>query len=360
MVLVEVRVPLPLSPCEASVGLYFTYVRETEQCITSGIKCLSHEVFEEEGKLGTVTKREYNYSHFFPKMLLLLVPSLKDVWFREESRCEFPMATIQTKSDYFGDKFRLQSQTTTISHEQHTTSKNIFGLDPARLSSRQIVEIDLLHTPNDLLADYPNQRLPPSFQHIKQSKWHKTVPPKSWSYALFDVAVTGFMMQARIEKIVCKGMLDRLHASRLASVCLYENWKNLTLYDVIAMEREFEIRAHNLQHLPLPTHLPYRSPPVLPTSPSSSAPPFFSNVELSTMSMLQLSRHSLRIRKHVKEWYLKFTEQYGRNPTDPEVVHHLKPFYRQSRSVEKTLRSREPLSTPTSTESLAPATPVHT
>jgi len=242
----EYRCVLPFTVEEFQVGQRFAVCRASEEQsknASEGVQILKNEPFEDpKHGSGQYTHKILNLGSRVPAWARKLCPS-KALWLHEHSWNSYPYTKTEYRSEFFDKKFSMVVES--IHLPDAGTSDNALNVDEKTLKKRVV---DFVKVAEDPLPDpkaYTKDRDPTLFTSEKCDRgpfaqgWESNHSPIMCAYKLVTVHFRIPGIQDRCERYVHKvGMRDLLVPFCRDVICWMDEWLDLTMEDILAMEEE--------------------------------------------------------------------------------------------------------------------------
>ena len=236
----EIRAAMPFSAEKYAIGFRYTTnkMRLLETGAGKGVEIICCES-RQDAELGDILY-EHSILHLseqMPRMLRLLSPkSSEEVHIK--SNIKFPQVTSTYTNHYMKEAFHITTQE--ISETGKKVNENALLLDNNKISSRNVITIDILNPPisNNDKSLTPNLEtlIPNARQKVLDSDWLQTEPNTMINYQFSDIKFKWFGLQEKVEKILEKELI-RINAIYHRRMYYWmDEWYNMTMTDLEASQ----------------------------------------------------------------------------------------------------------------------------
>eukprot|EP00002_Diphylleia_rotans_P022667 TRINITY_DN4442_c0_g1_i1.p1 TRINITY_DN4442_c0_g1~~TRINITY_DN4442_c0_g1_i1.p1 ORF type:complete len:264 (-),score=58.14 TRINITY_DN4442_c0_g1_i1:231-1022(-) len=244
MIIVEYRMPLPLTVEEYNVAQLYMVSKASEQQTSGGegIEIIKNEPYANEHEKGQFTHKIIHLKSRIPRWLGAVLPA-GALEFHEQAWNAYPVCKTVYNCPYFGAKFSLEVHSRYIA--DCGDSENVFNLSAEELKAREVEYIDIAMDPIDS-GSYKKEEDPQLFTSQKAGRgpwktkdWRKSSQPVMTCYKLCKVNVQLWPLQGKIERFVHQSALrDVFFKSHRQCVCWMDEWYGLTIEDIRRIEAE--------------------------------------------------------------------------------------------------------------------------
>ncbi|CAB3980702.1 phosphatidylinositol transfer alpha isoform-like [Paramuricea clavata] len=243
----EYRIPLPISVEEYQIGQLYA-VAEASKNETGGgdgIEVVTNEPQEHE-EFG---KCQYTYkiihlSKKVPGYVRALAPK-GSLEIHEKAWNAYPFCRTWYTNEYMGDSFHIIIDTW---HKPGNKDiENVHDLSPELLKKREIVNIDIAKPVES--RDYKEDEDPTKFHSEKTGRG--PLDPKTWQediktkdmpimtcYKLYRIKFKWFMLQGKVEDLICKSVKRLLTNFHRQLFCWLDKWFGMTMQDIRQLEEQ--------------------------------------------------------------------------------------------------------------------------
>lgn len=240
----EYRIPLPLTVEEYRIAqLYMIAKKSREESVGrgAGVEILENRPYEDgpgPERRGQYTRKVYHVLRRLPSWLRALLPASVVVY--EEAWNAYPY----TRTKYtcpFVERFSMDIETYFFQDRGDRT--NVFGLTPAQREQCPVEFVDIVNDPfPDKVRAEDDPRV---FRSAKTGRgplppdWRESAEPIMTAYKLVRAEFRYWGLQTRIERFIdLHAIRHTLLQAHRAAWCWIDEWIELTMEDIRAMERE--------------------------------------------------------------------------------------------------------------------------
>jgi hypothetical protein len=258
MVVLEYRIPLPVTVDEFQVAQLYMVMKASEENTGGGegVEVLKNEPYDNtDGKMdkaeiskvsvpknkGQYTLKKYYIGSRLPAFARAVVPS-DSLFLFEEAWNAYPHCkTVLTNGYLSVEKFSIEIETWHCPDNGH--QDNAVKLEKDELKIRKIHNIDISDDMSDK-DDYKEEYDPAKFKSEKTGRgllskgWEKEADPVMTAYKVVRANFKYFGLQTKMESLI-EGFETTLFTSTLRQAfCLIDEWYGLTMVDIRKLERE--------------------------------------------------------------------------------------------------------------------------
>lgn len=269
MVLIEFRVPLPLTASEFHRGQLYMVAEQSLEATdgAEGVEWVKNERFDNrDGHMppcpitgvavpkaeGQYTLKRYFLKSKVPGIVAALVPTdalyLIEVAFNCYPKC----LTVLINGYLSREKFKIEVETMHV--DGNIDEPNAVGLTPAELAIRKVEYIDILDGHADPKAKEYDARFDCS--KVKSEKTGRGPLTKGWErrtselglplmccYKVIRADFKYFGMQSKIENTIINSQRDLFGRTLAAAFGTIDKWSDKSMDEIREMEREVARRA---------------------------------------------------------------------------------------------------------------------
>jgi len=268
MVVIEYRIPLPLTVDEFQVAQLFMVLKASKENTGGGegVEWVKNEPYDnshgtgqEISELtgvpipknkGQYTLKKYHVASKVPTILKTFVPSDSMVLIEEAWNAYPHCKTVLINGYLAKEKFRVIIET--MHYPDNGGTENVLNLPAKELKERKITQIDIAEPVPP--ADYLEAEDPTKFKSQKTGRgllkpgWAKDHQPVMTCYKLVTADFKYWGWQTKVESMI-DGYEQKLFKSTLRQAfCLIDEWVGLTMDDIRRMETEAKEELEKLRH----------------------------------------------------------------------------------------------------------------
>lgn len=276
MVLIEFRIPLPLSCEEFHRGqLYMVAqqslaVTEDDSAKDEGVQWLKNEPYDNtDGSLGVSTitgtkvpqnKGQYTLKRYLlkskvPSIVAALAPS-NALFLIEEAWNAYPHCKTVLVNGYFNkDKFKIEVETMHV--DTDLDRENAVNLSAADLAQRKVEYLDIMDGHKDPAKQKEYDARYDCSKYVSKKTgrgplskgWERRAAdlnmPVMCCYKVVRADFKYFGMQGKIESTIINAQRDLFARTLAVAFCTLDDWNDKTMAEIRDMEREVARRAES-------------------------------------------------------------------------------------------------------------------
>ncbi len=244
-VIKEYRIPLPISVDEYQIGQLYA-VAEASKNETGGgdgIEVVENKP-ENHPEFGECqyTYKVVHLENKVPGYIRLVAPK-GSLQIHEKAWNAYPFCRTMYSNEYMGDSFHIVIDTW---HKPGNKDiENVHGLNADDLKKREVVDIDIAKPVES--RDYKEDEDPTKFHSEKTGRgplapnWQdiKTDDvPIMTCYKLYRIKFKWFMLQTKVESLICRSVLRLLTNFHRQLFCWLDKWFGMTIEDIRQLEEK--------------------------------------------------------------------------------------------------------------------------
>jgi hypothetical protein len=257
MVVLEYRIPLPMTVEEFQVAQLYMVIKASEENTGNGegVEVVKNEPYdntdghwttaEKSGVTVPRNKGQYTLKKYFigsrlPAILRSVVPSDAQFLYEEAWNAYPHCKTVLTNGYLKVEKFMIVVETWHC--PDHGTQDNAGALDAATLKQRKVISIDISQpVPED---QYVLAYDPAKFKSEKTGRgelvkgWEETAQPVMTAYKLVTANFKYWGLQGTVEGMIERFQENLFRSTLRQAFCLVDEWYGLTMDDIRRMEHE--------------------------------------------------------------------------------------------------------------------------
>lgn len=276
MVVVEFRVPLPLTVDEFHIAQLYMVMKASREHTSGGegVVVLKNEPFDNrDGHLGfstisqvevprqagQYTLKEYHLASKVPGIVRAMLPSNMLILVEEAWNCYPYCKTVLTNGYLDKEKFKIDIESMHL--PDAGTTENALAMSPAELKDRKVEKLDIRTA---YAGCEPKDYKPQYDASIYKSKvtgrgplaagWEATHAPVMCCYKLVRAQFKYFGAQTKVEGTIIKSQRELFARSLGSAFCMIDEWNGLSIADIRRLEADAaaELNASVLSSSPVP------------------------------------------------------------------------------------------------------------
>ncbi|KII64315.1 Phosphatidylinositol transfer protein beta isoform [Thelohanellus kitauei] len=243
VVLVEFRIPLPLSVNEYSIAQLYTVAEESKNNTSAGegVTVIKNEPYHNENGSGQYTYKQYNVESKLPGIVTALAPR-GSLLFNEHAWNAFPECNTVYSNEYLGEKFSLS--VTSKHFADNGCQENVFGLSEEELKQLTVVYLNVADNTKLDPSKYDKASDPCLVTSEKtqilplKMDFKDTASPIMCCYKLVRIVCKYSLIGSRIEKSAVPYIQTFLLDFHRKLICLIDQYHGMTMEELREIERK--------------------------------------------------------------------------------------------------------------------------
>jgi len=267
MVLIEYRIPLPLTVDEFQVAQLFMVLKASKENTGGGegVEWVKNEPYDNSNGTGNevseisgvtipknkgqYTLKKYHVASKVPGFLKTFVPTDSMILIEEAWNAYPHCKTVLINAYLLKEKFRVIIET--MHHPDNGHTENVLNLPAKDLKERKVVNIDIAEPVP--ASDYIEAEDPAKFKSQKTGRgllkpgWSKDHQPVMTCYKLVTADFKYWGFQTKVESLIDSYEFKLFKTTLRQAFCLIDEWHGLTMDDIRRMEAEVKQELEKLR-----------------------------------------------------------------------------------------------------------------